>query len=64
MAARFPTPRVGPRGVEVWAFDNVDSEDDRETKGHFEVHEGWFHALEAGHISETDFSTLVLSTLE
>ncbi|KAB7516101.1 hypothetical protein DM867_02880 [Halosegnis rubeus] len=53
-----------PEAVEVWAFDNVDSEDDRETKGHFEVHEGWFHALEAGHISETDFSTLVLSTLE
>ncbi|MDZ7745134.1 MAG: hypothetical protein U5K28_00880 [Halobacteriales archaeon] len=53
-----------PEPVEVWAFDNVDDDEDRETKGHFEVHEGWFHALDAGYLSETDFSTLVLSTLE
>ena len=30
--------------------------------GEWEVHAGWFHALECGDISETDFSTLVLST--
>ena len=52
-----------PRDVEVWAFDDADP-DDRETVGHFEVREGWFHALDAGHLSETDFSTLVLSTLD
>ena len=51
-----------PEDVEVWALD--DAADERETLGHFEVHEGWFHALAAGHLSETDFSTLVLSTLE
>ncbi|MFB6117504.1 hypothetical protein [Halosegnis sp.] len=59
-------PEVGewePENVEVWAFEDADA-DDREATGHFEVHEGWFHALEAGYLSETDFSTLVLSTLE
>ncbi|PSQ51442.1 hypothetical protein BRD20_10950 [Halobacteriales archaeon SW_8_65_20] len=56
--------RWDPEPVEVWAFDNVDDEAERETKGHFEIRAGWFHALDAGHLSETDFSTLVLSTLE
>lgn len=36
---------------------------DRTQKGHYEVREGWFHALREGYLSETDFSTLVLSTL-
>lgn len=52
-----------PETVEVWAFDDAD-EDERTSSGHFEIREGWFHALDAGHLSETDFSTLVLSTLE
>jgi hypothetical protein len=30
--------------------------------GDWEVRAGWLHALERGDISETDFSTLVLST--
>jgi hypothetical protein len=58
-------PEVGewePEDVEVWAFDDADP-DERTTKGHYEVREGWFHALDAGHLSETDFSTLVLSTV-
>ncbi len=53
----------GPEDVEVWAFDDADP-DARTTKGHYEVREGWFHALEQDYLSETDFSTLVLSTLE
>lgn len=60
-------PEIGewePEDVEVWAFEEGDNKDDRETIGHFEVHEGWFHALDRGNLSETDFSTLVLSTLE
>lgn len=52
-----------PEDVEVWAFEDTDG-DERTTAGHYEVREGWFRALDDGHISETDFSTLVLSTLE
>ena len=52
-----------PETVEVWAFDDADK-DERTSSSHFEIREGWFRALEAGHLSETDFSTLVLSTLE
>lgn len=37
--------------------------EDRERVGHFEVREGWVAALDRGDLSETDFSTLVLSTL-
>ncbi|MFC7176565.1 hypothetical protein [Halosegnis marinus] len=59
-------PEVGewePEDVEVWVFEDADA-DDRVTKGHYEVREGWFRALERDDLSETDFSTLVLSTLE
>lgn len=51
-----------PDDVHVWVFD--DEGDDRSQKGMFEVHAGWFRALDAGYLSETDFSTLVLSTLD
>lgn len=37
---------------------------ERVRRGRFKVREGWFRALDAGDISETDFSTLVLSTVE
>ncbi|WP_255151385.1 hypothetical protein [Halorarius halobius] len=63
-------PQAGtwePEDVHVWAFTEPEasaSDDERERRGHYEVREGWFHALEAGHLSETDFSTLVLSTLD
>jgi len=30
--------------------------------GRWAVEAGWFHALDRGYVSETDFSTLVLST--
>jgi hypothetical protein len=53
-----------PTDVHAWVYDIGDDEDeDAEPRGHWEAREGWMHALEAGHISETDFSTLVLSTV-
>jgi hypothetical protein len=65
---RDPTgiPETGtwvPEDVEVWAFAENDSTD-RTTAGHYEIREGWYHALAEGYLSETDFSTLVLSTME
>jgi len=61
-----------PEDTHVWVFDGEngeeedgdDSDDDRTQRGHFELRAGWAHALEEGHISETDLSTLVLSTVE
>lgn len=48
-----------PTDVTVWVYD-VDAEDPR---GSWEVRVGWMDALEEGYISETDLSTLVLSTI-
>ncbi|WP_255198463.1 hypothetical protein [Halorarius litoreus] len=55
-----------PDDVHVWVFMQAESGDaaDREQKGHYEVRAGWFTALERDYLSETDFSTLVLSTLD
>jgi len=46
-----------PRDLTFWAFHTEGG-----FHGRWEVHAGWFRALERGDISETDFSTLVLST--
>lgn len=54
--------RREPAGERPGADGAVGSGDPTQ-KGHYEVREGWFHALREGHLSETDFSTLVLSTL-
>jgi len=48
-----------PLDCRFWAFATDGAGD---LLGEWEVHAGWFHALERGDISETDFSTLVLST--
>jgi hypothetical protein len=53
-----------PEDLHVWVFSDEGEGDDREQRGHFEVREGWFHALDRDDLSETDFSTLVLSTLD
>lgn len=54
-----------PEDLHVWVFDeNEATGDDREQMGHYEVRGGWFHALDRDYLSETDFSTLVLSTLD
>lgn len=46
-----------PADVHAWAFDL-----DGQFCGHWRAKAGWFHALDRGYISETDFSTLILST--
>lgn len=48
-----------PLDCRLWAFE-VDGAG--QLLGEWSVRAGWFHALERGNISETDFSTLVLST--
>jgi hypothetical protein len=48
-----------PRDCHFWAFA-VDGAG--ELLGDWAVREGWFHALDRGDLTETDFSTLVLST--
>ena len=48
-----------PTDLTGWVYD-IDDDDPR---GTWEAREGWMHALEEGYISETDFSTLVLSTV-
>lgn len=54
-----------PEDVQVWVFEGAgEADEDRPQRGRFEVREGWFHALAVGYLSETDFSTLVLSTLD
>jgi hypothetical protein len=46
-----------PRTIHCWVFDTEGG-----FHGEWEARAGWFRALERGDISETDFSTLVLST--
>lgn len=48
-----------PEDVHGWVFD-----DDHEERGHWVAREGWFRALANRNISETDFSTLVISTID
>jgi hypothetical protein len=48
-----------PKDCRFWAFA-VDGAG--EFLGDWAVREGWFHALDRGDLTETDFSTLVLST--
>jgi hypothetical protein len=48
----------------VWVFDGEDGDDDRTQRGHFELRAGWVRALDEGYLSETDLSTLVLSTVD
>jgi len=47
-----------PTDVHGWVSDEDGTE-----RGTWHAEEGWFHALAEGYISETDFSTLVLSTI-
>lgn len=47
-----------PTDVHGWVFDEDGTE-----RGSWHADAGWFHALAEGYISETDFSTLVLSTI-
>lgn len=48
-----------PLDVHCWVFDT-----DGGFHGEWTAHAGWFRALDDSYISETDFSTLVLSTRE
>jgi hypothetical protein len=48
-----------PRDCHFWAFA-VDGAG--ELLGDWAVREGWFHALDRGDLTETDFSSLVLLT--
>ncbi len=48
-----------PPDCHFWAFATDGA---GEFLGEWRVDEGWFHALDRGDITETDFSTLVLST--
>lgn len=50
--------------VVVWVYDADEPADDREPKGKWETREGWFHAFDDDNISETDLSTLVISTVD
>lgn len=52
-----------PTDVHGWVFDADTGGEGRERRGSWRAKEGWFHALANGNLSETDFSTLVLSTL-
>lgn len=66
-----------PTDVRGWVYDaDTDGEDrasgdvergrggaTREPRCSWRADEGWFHALAEGYLSETDFSTLVLSTI-
>jgi hypothetical protein len=51
-----------PCDVHGWVYD-LDRSEGAKPRGHWEAREGWFHALAEGDLSETDFSTLVLSTV-
>ena len=48
-----------PQDCHFWAFATDAA---GEFLGDWAVREGWLHALDRGDITETDFSTLVLST--
>lgn len=50
--------------VTIWVYDADEPADEREPKGKWETREGWFRAFENGNISETDLSTLVISTVD
>jgi hypothetical protein len=50
--------------VVVWVYDADEPADGREPKGKWEAHEGWFHAFENDNLTETDLSTLVISTVD
>lgn len=56
-----------PTEVRGWVFE-ADTEgagdDGREQRGTWRAEPGWFRALANGNLSETDFSTLVVSTIE
>jgi hypothetical protein len=49
-----------PVDVTAWVYA-IGEED---PNGQWEAHEGWMYALEKGYLTETDFSQLVLSTVE
>lgn len=51
-----------PTDVHGWVYD-ADATGSRDPRGSWRAKEGWFHAFAEGHLSETDFSTLVLSTI-
>lgn len=46
-----------PRDIHAWAFDLEGS-----FCGYWRTDAGWFRALDRGDLTETDFSTLVVST--
>lgn len=48
-----------PTDVHGWVED-VDGGE----RGSWHAKEGWFHALAEGYLTETDFSTLVLASIE
>jgi hypothetical protein len=50
--------------VTVWVYDADEPADEREPKGKWETREGWFHAFGNDNLSETDLSTLVISTVD
>jgi hypothetical protein len=50
--------------VVVWVYDADESADERDPKGKWETHEGWFRSYGNGNLSETDLSTLVISTVD
>lgn len=50
--------------VVVWVYDADEPADERDPKGKWETHEGWFHAYGNDNLSETDLSTLVISTVD
>lgn len=52
-----------PTDVHGWVFEASEDDEERDQRGTWRADEGWFHALANGNISETDFSTLVLSTI-
>ena len=53
------------RDINAWVYDIEEGDvSDRDPRGRWEAREGWIHALEEGYISETDFSTLVISTVQ
>lgn len=52
-----------PTDVHGWVYDADGDDGSRDRRGSWRAKEGWFHAFAEGYLSETDFSTLVLSTI-
>lgn len=50
--------------VVVWVYDADEPADERDPKGKWETRARWFRAYENGNLSETDLSTLVISTVD